>query len=203
MTQQPSQPSQQPAHTFVPRTPTPRIQTPRPQTPSPTLVQGPPPVNNNKKPDNRRKGKSELYTDQFGNACNADLSVGANWFIKAVQTVPDIQIHYWCNVINAGNWGYLNDKGFPSRCLPDLEISCKRNFILLSIMRAFDSQSGCHKFLIPPKTESTLPTRTKCAISIPGLSSAELEKTLRFTKEESPLHITQGGPQNMSRFFWI
>ena len=33
MTQQPSQPPQQPAHTFIPRTPTPRVQTPRPKTP--------------------------------------------------------------------------------------------------------------------------------------------------------------------------
>ena len=164
MTQQAPQPPQQPAHTFVPRTPTPRVQTPRPQTPSPpTLVQGPPPVNNGKKPDNRRKGKAELYTDQFGNACNADLSVGANWFIRAVQTAPDIQIHYWCNVINAGNWGYLNEKGFPSRCLPDLEISCKRNFILLSIMRAFDSQNGCHRFLIPPNNRiDTTDTHEMC-----------------------------------------
>ena len=113
--------------------------------------------------NNRRKGRAELYTDQFGNACNADLSVGANWFIKAVQTAPDIQIHYWCNVINAGNWGYLNEKGFPSRCLPDLEISCKRNFILLSIMRAFDSQSGCHRFLIPPQNRiDTTNTHNMC-----------------------------------------
>ena len=66
-------------------------------------------------------------------------------------------------MINAGNWGYLNDKGFPSRCLPDLEISCKRNFILLSIMRAFDSQSGCHRFLIPPNNRiNTTDTHKMC-----------------------------------------
>ena len=165
MTQQQSQPPpQQPAHTFVPRTPTPRVQTPRPQTPRPpTPVQNPPPSNTNSKSNNKRKGRSELYTDQFGNACNADLSVGANWFIRAVQTAPDIQIHYWCNVINAGNWGYLNEKGFPSRCPPDLEISCKRNFILLSIMRAFNSQSGCHRFLIPPNNRiDTTDTHEMC-----------------------------------------
>ena len=163
MTQQQSQPPQQPTHTFVPRTPTPRVQTPRPQTPTPPIPVQNPPIDTSKKPDNRRKGKSELYTNQFGNACNADLSVGANWFIRAVQTAPYIQIHYWCNVINAGNWGYLNEKGFPSRCLPDLDISCKRNFILLSIMRAFDSQSGCHRFLIPPNNRiDTTDTHKMC-----------------------------------------
>ena len=164
MTQQLSQPPQQPSHTFIPRTPTPRAQTPRPQTPIPlTPVQNPSSTITNNKTNTKRKGRSELYVDQFGNTCNADLSVGANWFIRAVQTAPDIQIHYWCNVINAGNWGYLNEKGFPSRCLPDLEISCKRNFILLSIMRAFNSQSGCHRFLIPPNNRTdTTDTHEMC-----------------------------------------
>ena len=162
MTQQPSQqPSQPPQNTFIPRIPTPRTQTPRVPTPNPFQNQTPPTPMNAK--PNRRKGRAELYEDQFGNACNADLSVGTNWFIKAVQTAPDIQIHYWCLVINAGNWGYLGDKGFPSRCLPDLGISCKRNFILLSIMRAFNSNTGCHRFLTPPHNPiNTTDTNEMC-----------------------------------------
>ena len=62
-------------------------------------------------------------------------------------------IHAWARVISATNWGYLNQKGFPNRAHPTLSVQCKRNFILLSIMRAFSSYGGCQKFLIPPTNE--------------------------------------------------
>ena len=132
------------------RTITPRPQTPRPSTPTPThQAQGPPPVNFNSKPKGA-PGRPELYEDQGPNAFIADLSQGANWFLKRAIKAPDDQIHSWARVISATNWGYLSQNGFPLLCKPTLEVRCKRNFIILSIMRAFDSYQGCHKFLVPP-----------------------------------------------------
>ena len=67
MTQQTSpSPPQQPSHNFTPRVPTPRVQTPRPQTPKPSTPAQIPSLNNSGgKPDNRRKGKAGLYTDNL------------------------------------------------------------------------------------------------------------------------------------------
>ena len=60
--------TQQPViNTFILRVPTPRA-----QTPTPIHNNQPPPIPMNTKP-NRRKGRSELYEDQFGNACNTDI----------------------------------------------------------------------------------------------------------------------------------
>ena len=141
------------------RTITPRPQTPRPSTPIPTQqAQGqqaqvppqvPPQINPNAKPKGA-PGRPELYEDQAANAFIADLSQGANWFLERAIKAPDDQIHSWARVLSATNWGYLSQNGFPLLCKPTLEIRCKRNFIILSIMRAFDSFQGCHKFLVPP-----------------------------------------------------
>ena len=133
---------------------TPRPQTPRPTTPVQTQMTQlpqhlPPPVNLNSRPKGA-PGRPELYEDQAVNAFITDLSQGANWFLERAINGPDDQIHSWARVISATNWGYLSQNGFPLLCNPTLEVKCKQNFIILSIMRAFDSFQGCHKFLIPP-----------------------------------------------------
>ena len=139
------------------RTITPRPPTPRPSTPiqthssqGPILTQQPPPqINPNTKPKGA-PGRPELYEDQAPNAFIAELSQGANWFLERAIKAPDDQIHSWARVLSATNWGYLSQNGFPLLCKPTLEVRCKWNFIILSIMRAFDSYQGCHKFLVPP-----------------------------------------------------
>ena len=139
------------------RTITPRPLTPRPSTPiqthptqAPFSAQDPPPqINYNNKPKGA-PGRPELYEDQAPNAFIAELSQGANWFLKRAIKAPDDQIHSWARVLSATNWGYLSQNGFPLLCKPTLEVRCKQNFIILSIMRAFDSFQGCHKFLVPP-----------------------------------------------------
>ena len=143
--------TQTPTHYTPQRTITPRPPTPRPTTPIPIQQQKtqPPQVNLNNKPKGA-PGRPELYEDQAANAFITDLSQGANWFLEKAIKCPDDQIHSWARVISATNWGYLSENGFPLLCKPNLEIKCKRNFIILSIMRAFDSFQGCHKFLIPP-----------------------------------------------------
>ena len=147
-----STPIQGPTRPTPQRTITPRLQTPRPSTPIPThQAQGPPPQETN--PNNKPKGapgRPELYEDQAPNAFIAELSQGANWFLERAIKAPDNQIHSWARVLSATNWGYLSQNGFPLLCKPTLEVRCKRNFIILSIMRAFDSYQGCHKFLVPP-----------------------------------------------------
>ena len=144
---------QTPQRSITPRPTTPRPITPiqsfLAQDPSP-FTQGPPPqINPNTKPKGA-PGRPELYEDQVPNAFIADLSQGANWFLERAIKCPDDQIHSWARVISATNWGYLSQNGFPLLCKPTLEVKCKRNFIILSIMRAFDSFQGCHKFLVPP-----------------------------------------------------
>ena len=135
---------------------TPRPSTPRPPTPiqthstqGPIAQQTPPQLDPNTKPKGA-PGRPELYEDQASNAFIAELSQGANWFLERAIKAPDDQIHSWARVLSATNWGYLSQNGFPLLCKPTLEVRCKRNFIILSIMRAFDSYQGCHKFLVPP-----------------------------------------------------
>ena len=131
------------------RTITPRPPTLRPTTPIQPQRTQPPQVNQNTKPKGA-PGRPELYEDQAANTFIADLSQGANWFLERAINGLEDQIHSWARVISATNWGYLSEKGFPLLCNPTLEVKCKRNFIILSIMRAFDSFQGCHKFLISP-----------------------------------------------------
>ena len=144
--------NQSPIQHIPQRTITPRPQTPRPSTPIPTQPQGPPPppqINHNTKPKGA-PGRPELYEDQAPNAFIADLSQGANWFLERAIKAPDDQIHSWARALGAPNWGYLSQNGFLLLCKPTLEVRCKRNFIILSIMRAFNAFQGCHKFLVPP-----------------------------------------------------
>ena len=147
-----SQGPARPQRTITPRPPTPRPPTPIQTHPTqgPSLAQGPPPpINPNSKPKGA-PGRPELYEDQAPNAFIAELSQGANWFLERAIKAPDDQIHSWARVLSSTNWGYLSQNGFPLLCKPTLEVRCKRNFIILSIMRAFDAYQGCHKFLIPP-----------------------------------------------------
>ena len=139
------------------RTITPRPSTPRPTTPvqtlpaqNPSSAQSPPPQTNPNGKPKGAPGRPELYEDQAANAFIAELSQGANWFLERAIKCPDDQIHSWARVLSTTNWGYLSQNGFPLLCKPTLEVRCKRNFIILSIMRAFDSFQGCHKFLVPP-----------------------------------------------------
>ena len=135
----------------TPRPPTPRVPTPRPQTPSPpNQQQQAAQVPNNAKPKGA-KGRPKLYVDQSVNAFGVELSLGENWFLTQAIQGHDNMIHSWARVISMGNWGYLSEKGFPLPCAPDLDVKCKRNFIILSIMRAFDLYQGCHKLLVPPE----------------------------------------------------
>ena len=146
-----SQGPSRPQRSITPRPPTPRPPTPI-QTlpaPGPTVQQASSQHNPNAKPKGA-PGRPELYEDQAPNAFIAELSQGANWFLERAIKAPDDQIHSWARVLSATNWGYLSHNGFPLLCKPTLEVRCKRNFIILSIMRAFDTYQGCHKFLVPP-----------------------------------------------------
>ena len=138
-----------PQRTITPRPLTPRPSTPIQMHPAQGSTQQPPLINPNIKPKGA-PGRPELYEDQAPNAFIAELSQGANWFLERAIKAPDDQIHSWARVLSATNWGYLSQNGFPLLCKPILEVQCKRNFIILSIMRAFDSIQGCHKFLVPP-----------------------------------------------------